>query len=148
MIATLVIETTIPMFLFIRRTRLLGIFIGLGFHLILSIRLYPSMAEFPTLLFAVYILALPDSTIPMLRDLWMKIREQDWFLPARKFAILFAAWWFLLLPMIFQWPARGDNLLFTHDDIWSYSWILYLVIYFTIIIYLLVRDTWRIQRTT
>ena len=139
MMATLVIEVTIPVFLFVRRLRLVGIFIGLGFHLILSIRLYPSMAEFPTLLFAVYILALPDTTIPMLRDLWNTIREQEWFLPARKFAVIFAAWWFLLLPMVFQWPAQGENLLFTHADIWSYSWILYLVIYFIAIIYLLVR---------
>ena len=139
MFATLIIETLIPLCLFIRPLRMVGIFIGLGFHLILSIRLYPSMAEFPTLLFAIYFLALPDTTIPMIRDLWGNIREKDWFLPTRNFIVLFAAWWFFLLPMIFQWPAQGEKLLVTHDDIWSYSWIVYLVIYATVIIYLLKR---------
>ena len=137
--ATLFMETLIPLCLFIRPLRLLGVFIGLGFHLILSIRLYPSMAEFPTLLFAVYFLALPDTTIPMIRELWGKIRNHERFIAARNFLVLFLAWWFFLLPMVFQWPTQGDKLLFTHDDIWSYSWILYLVIYFTIIIYLLKR---------
>lgn len=139
MIATVVIETLIPLCLFIRPLRLIGVFIGLGFHLILSIRLYPSMAEFPTLLFAVYFLALPDTTIPMLRELWSKVREKDWFIPARKAVVLFLAWWFFLLPMVFQWPAQGEKLLFTHDDIWSYSWIIYIVVYFIAIIYLLKR---------
>ena len=137
--ATLIIETLIPLFLFFRRTRLIGVFIGLVFHLILSVRFYPSMAEFPTLLFAAYILALPDTTIPMLRDLWDKVREKDRFIPFRNFAVLFAAWWFFLLPMVFQWPAQGEKLLFTHADVWAYSWVIYVAIYFTIIIYLLIK---------
>lgn len=138
-IATLVIETTIPLMLWIRRTRLLGIFVGVIFHMILSVRLYPSMAEFPTLLLAAYILALPDSTIPMLRDLWGKFREKTWFLPARSFGILFAAWFFFLLPMVFQWPAEQSKLILQQSEIWSYSWVIYLAIYYIIIIYLLIR---------
>lgn len=138
-IATLVIETAIPLMLWIRPLRLSGIFLGLVFHTILSIRLYPSMAEFPTLLFAVYILALPDTTIPMLIKLWQRVRQQSWFIPARNFAIVSVAWFFFLLPMVFQWPQQGEKLLFTHEDVWAYTWVAYLVIYYAMIIYLYVK---------
>ncbi len=139
MIATLVIESAIALMLWIRPTRLLGILLGVSFHMILSIRLYPSMAEFPTLLFAAYILALPDTTIPMLRELWGKITRNTWFKSGFRSALMAGAWFFFLLPMVFQWPQQQDNLLITQNEVWSYSWMVYLAFYFTILFYLIKR---------
>lgn len=139
MIATLVIETAIPLMLWIRPLRLLGILLGVVFHMILSVRLYPSMAEFPTLMFAVYILALPDTTIPMLREFWQNIKANRWFKPVIGSIVPVAAWFFFLLPMVFQWPQKQDNLLLTQSEIWAYSWVFYLVVYYVIILYLLKR---------
>lgn len=136
-IATLVIETAIPLMLFIRPLRLWGILLGVVFHMILSIRLYPPMAEFPTLLFAVYILALPDTTIPMLRDLWRKITTNQWIKTYGSLALMAGAWFFFLLPMVFQWPQKQNQLLITQNEIWAYSWIAILVFYFVMLLYLL-----------
>ena len=138
-ISTLVIETAIPLMLWIRPTRLLGILLGVGFHMILSVRLYPPMSEFPTLLFAVYFLALPDTTIPMLRELWQKIISYSWIKPIKAGLIAMGAWFFFLLPMVFQWPQKQDNLLITQNEIWAYAWVAILGVYFVICFYLLKR---------
>lgn len=139
MVATLVIETAIPLMLFFRRTRLWGILLGVAFHMVLSIRLYPSMAEFPTLLFAAYILALPDTTIPMLRELWRKITRNRQIKSGLMTILIAGAWFFFLLPMVFQWPQQQDNLLITQNEVWSYSWVVYLIFYYVILFYLLKR---------
>ena len=138
-IATLVIETAIPLMLWIRPLRLWGILLGVVFHMILSIRLYPPMAEFPTLLFAAYILALPDTTIPMLRDLWKNVTSKLRLMPIKNAALLAVVWFFFLLPMVLQWPQQQEKLLFTQNEVWAYSWIVYLGFYFVILFYLLKR---------
>jgi len=138
-IATLIIEISIPLFLSIRRLRLLGILVGLLFHTIISIRMYPPMAEFPTLMFAVYILALPDTAIPMLRELYGRIQKLKWFSSLSNTVLVIGAWFFFYFPRIFQWPAKEENLLITQADIWGYMWTVYLVFYYLIILYLLKR---------
>lgn len=136
-IATLVIETAIPVMLWVRPLRLLGILLGVGFHTILSIRLYPPMSEFPILLLAVYLLALPDTTIPMLRDLWKKISSIMWVTPFKNMLMAVGAWFFFLLPMVFQWPQMQDQLLISQSEIWSYAWIIILTVYYIMLFYLL-----------
>lgn len=147
-IATLTIETAIPLFLSIRRLRLMGILLGLLFHTIISIRMYPPMAEFPTLMFAVYILALPDTAIPTLYQLFERMRQLRWFSTLRNGLFIFIGWFFFYLPEVFQWPAKENKLLITRSNIWGYSWAIYLVIYYLIILYLLKRTKFGLSESS
>lgn len=136
-IMTLVIETAIPLMLWSRRLRIWGVVLGVAFHMFVSIRVYPSQAEFPTLLFAVYILALPDTAIPMLRNMWANLMAQPYVKSITKGGFAALAWFFFLLPMVLEWPKKQDQLLFSHSDIWSYAWVIYLAFYTVILVYIL-----------
>lgn len=138
-ISTLVIETAVPLMLWIRPLRLWGIALGVVFHVIVSIRGYPPMAEFPTVLFAIYILALPDSTIPMLQKLWNRIMSLPWIKTIFTGGVAVAAWFFFLLPNVLQWPQKSDKLYFGTNEIWSYAWVIYILFYVVILSYLLWR---------
>lgn len=60
LLGALAMEFSIPVLLFFRRTRTLGIFVGLLFHLILSLHPNGFIYDFSAMLYALYFLFLPD----------------------------------------------------------------------------------------
>ena len=60
-IGTILIELAIPILFIARRTRSLGLLLGIGFHLFLALHPHGGIYSFTGLLFTLYFLLLPDS---------------------------------------------------------------------------------------
>ena len=72
-IGTVLIELAIPILFIARRTRSLGLFLGIGFHLFLALHPHGGIYSFTGLLFTLYFLLLPDPSEDWLTSRWAKI---------------------------------------------------------------------------
>ena len=63
---SVLIELAIPILLLFRRTRLIAILIGMSFHIILSLRSYPFVTDFPIFLGAAFVLSCPRPAVDLI----------------------------------------------------------------------------------
>jgi hypothetical protein len=66
--ATVVIEASVPITLVWRRTRYFGVFLGTVFHTLISFDLGQHFYDFTTVLFALFVLFLPDRSIESISE--------------------------------------------------------------------------------
>lgn len=77
LIGALVLEAAIPVLLCIRRTRVFGIFVGMFFHLLLSLHDNKFIYDFSAMLYALYFLFLPEPIFEQMRAKAVKILEHQ-----------------------------------------------------------------------
>jgi hypothetical protein len=79
---TILIESAIPLLLYFRRTRNLGIFVGIFFHCVLSYSSYNAFYDFSSMIFAMYFLFASPQFSLQLYDLASRARNaiQSWLL--------------------------------------------------------------------
>ena len=81
---SLLTELLIPILLFFKPTRVIGILLGMCFHVFLSFKEFPHDTDFPTLLGATYILFLPYTCPKVIkRSILTRIRESPLVRPVQ-----------------------------------------------------------------
>ena len=66
---TIVIEAAIPLLLYFRRTRSVGVLLACGFHYFLALHPHPGLYSFSSMLFAIYFLFLSDDFTSIVHSL-------------------------------------------------------------------------------
>lgn len=137
---SILIEMTIPLLLFFRRSRLVGILIGIAFHVFLSLKEYPPGTDFPTLLGAAYILFLPPSSIEFIRaSILGPIRGSrfyHFFKGTVAPAILLAA---IFVPLLYSLPSISSVDWFSFENLKSTHWAAYVTTYVATLVFLIYK---------
>ncbi len=97
-VATMAVECSVPVLLVFRRTRHFGVLLGLVFHSVIALDTKHLFTDFSGVLLALFLLFLPPSFAPWLRERARRWRYRPWPL------ILVAT-----LISVLQWGSRGTD---------------------------------------
>lgn len=107
-LAVAVIELSVPVLLAVRRTRLVGVCVAIGFHFVLALDRSHQFFDFSSVLTALFILFLPPSTWDA--AIGVARRARDWLASRRtsgpELVHLFALAWAASVPVVAALPDR------------------------------------------
>ncbi len=75
---SIIVELLLPIFLIVRKTRLLGILLGLLFHLGLALDLGMQFYNFTSAMVPLLLLFLPDSAVSHAAETWTRWKDRRW----------------------------------------------------------------------
>ena len=137
---SLLTELVIPILLFIRRTRLAAILVGILFHTLLSLKEYPPGTDFPTLLGAAYVLFLPLSSFDYFNGTILRRMRCSSYFPLFKRLIAPTVLLALIfVPPLYSLPRITTVDWFTFANLKSVHWALYATTYFVLILFLIYK---------
>ena len=137
---SLLTELLIPLLLFFKPSRVLGILLGFCFHLLLSFKEFPHGTDFPTLLGAAYVLFLPSPAIGLIEhSILQRIRtsrQYEWFKQVIIPAILLGL---IFVPYVYSLNRRNEVSAFSFENMKSHHWAIYVLCYLGVVLLLLYR---------
>lgn len=137
---TIVIELGVPVLLFFRPTRLLGLLIGMAFHAFVSLNEYPPGTDFPTLLGAAYVLFFPHAGFDILNaSIISRLRESRYYEPFKSLIIPAIMLAVIFVPPLYDLPKRSATDWFGFANLKSAHWSIYVAAYLALLIFLIVK---------
>ena len=134
------IELLIPVLLYFRHTRLAAILIGILFHALLSLRVYPPDTDYPILLGAAYILFLPDCSMKIINaSILDRLRRNRHYQPIMGIAVPAFLLAVIFVPLLYSVPDRVGVFWFKFANLKSAHWAAYIIIYVALLVFLLYK---------
>ncbi|WP_143080201.1 hypothetical protein [Hymenobacter arizonensis] len=139
---TIIIETLIPVLLIFRKTRNMGVLIGLGFHCVIAFNSLNGFYDFSGMIFAVYVLFTSHSftnTVANFNDKWterrIEFRKKLGQFSVKNFVVLLAIFFFSLVALAY--------LTTQFKDYFRIVWALYSTVFIVLFLVALKKEFWQ-----